>query len=131
MTLSLLPTLTATAKLDLAVGDNIGLVSVFLGNGDGTFRPRVDYPAGPLPSGSIGMGDFNGDGNLDLAVASLGSNSVSILLGNGDGTFRPWGSRFETGMEPHGVAVGDFRRNGKLGLAVPARSSNVVSILLQ
>ena len=118
-------------KLDLAVGDNIGLVSVFLGNGDGTFRDRVDYPAGPFPSGSIGIGDLNGDGNLDLVVASGGSNSVTILLGNGDGTFRPWGFRFDTGLFPQGVAVGDFRRNGRLGLAVPARSSNVVSILLQ
>ena len=34
------------------------------------------------------MGDFNGDGKLDLAVANYGSNTVSVLLGNGDGTFQ-------------------------------------------
>jgi hypothetical protein len=34
------------------------------------------------------MGDFNGDGHLDLAVANQGSNNVSLLLGNGDGTFQ-------------------------------------------
>jgi serine/threonine protein kinase len=118
-------------KLDLAVVDNIGLVSVFLGNGDGTFRTRVDYPAGFLPYGSIGIGDFNGDGSLDLAVASGGSNSVTILFGNGDGTFQPQGVRFGTGLVPQGVAVGDFNGNGRLDLAIPARYANVVSIMLQ
>ena len=34
-------------------------------------------------------GDFNGDHNLDLAVANWGGGTVSILLGNGDGTFKP------------------------------------------
>ena len=34
------------------------------------------------------MGDFNGDGKLDLAVANYGSNTVSVLLGNGNGTFQ-------------------------------------------
>jgi hypothetical protein len=115
----------------LAVVDNIGLVSVFLGNGDGTFRTRVDYPAGFLPYGSIGIGDFNGDGSLDLAVASGGSNSVTILFGNGDGTFQPQGVRFGTGLVPQGVAVGDFNGNGRLDLAIPARYANVVSIMLQ
>ena len=118
-------------KLDVAVVDNIGLVSIFLGNGDGTLQPRVDYPAGSLPFGSIGIGDFNGDGKLDLAVAGGGSNLVTILFGNGDGTFQPRGVRFGTGLLPQGVAVGDFNANGRLDLAVPARTSNVVSVMLQ
>lgn len=90
----------------------------------------MDDPADSLPFGSIGIGDFNGDGNLDLAVASCGSNSVMILLGNGDGTFQPQGVRFGTDLVPQGVAVGDFIGNGKLDLAIPARYSNVVSSLL-
>ena len=66
-----------------------GTVSVVLGNGDGTFQPPAYYPAGSELSpyqGSLVVGDFNGDGRLDLAVAGLG---VSVLLGNGDGTFQP------------------------------------------
>ena len=42
----------------------------------------VDYPY------SIAVGDFNGDGKLDLAVANSGNSTVSVLLGNGNGTLR-------------------------------------------
>src|SRR5205823_6165543 len=48
---------------------------------------RADYATG-FESGAVGVGDFNGDGKLDLAVTNFGINTVSILLGNGDGTFR-------------------------------------------
>jgi hypothetical protein len=64
-----------------------GGVSILLGNGDGTFRPAVNYAAGTSPT-SLVAADFNHDGNLDLAVANSLSDYVSILLGNGDGTFR-------------------------------------------
>jgi hypothetical protein len=66
-------------------------VSVLLGNGDGSFRAPVSYPVGSSP-GSVAVGDFNGDGHLDLVTANGFSgfgNTVSVLLGNGDGTFGP------------------------------------------
>jgi hypothetical protein len=77
--------------LDLAVangGDppNPGnSISVLLGKGDGTFQAAQTYAAGFLPS-SVAAGDFNHDGNLDLAVASQWG--VSILLGDGTGAFQ-------------------------------------------
>ena len=40
-----------------------------------------------LAPNSVAVGDFNRDGNPDLAVANYGSNNVSILLGNGGGAF--------------------------------------------
>ena len=74
-------------KLDLAVA-NYGSdnVSVFLGNGDGTFRAAVDYAtgSGSWPQ-SLAAADFNGDGKLDLAVATS-NTGTSVLLGKGDGT---------------------------------------------
>jgi hypothetical protein len=86
--------LQGDGRLDLVVtnkGDpygNGGVVSVFAGNGDGTFQAPVSYAAGLLPW-SVAVADFNGDGVPDLAVANRGSHDVSVLLGNGDGTFQP------------------------------------------
>src|SRR5262245_764293 len=76
--------------LDLAVANAPfpnGAVSVLLGNGDGSFQTPRTLPAGSLPS-SVVVGDVNGDGHLDLAVANSGSGNVSVFLGNGDGSFK-------------------------------------------
>ena len=63
-------------------------MSVLLGNGNGTFQAAVNYAAGTHPQ-SVAVGDFNGDGRADLAVASYGSNNVSILLGTSGTRFVP------------------------------------------
>jgi hypothetical protein len=108
-------------KLDLAVANycgndprclSAGSVSIFLGNGDGTFQPQVQY-ATENGSESVAVGDFNHDGKLDLAVANVQSNTVSILLGNGDGTFQPEIS-YATDVAPYSVALGDFTGDGNL-----------------
>jgi hypothetical protein len=116
-------------KLDMVVtngGSNS--ISILLGNGDGTFRAAVDYPAGTSPS-SVAVGDFNGDGKLDLAVANFGSNDVSIFFGNGDGTFQA-AVNYAAGTNPSSVAVGDFISDGRLDLAVANFGSLNVSVLL-
>ena len=121
-------------KLDLAVaipapGDQgPGAVSILLGNGDGTFRPRVDYPtsAGAI---RIDVGDFNQDGKLDLAVSTVGP-SVDILLGNGDGTFQPALS-FPTGGRPWNPVAADFNGDGHLDVATGNFDDGTISVLLQ
>jgi hypothetical protein len=116
-------------KLDLAVANSDGYVSVLLGNGDGTFQAGVNYDAGAAPD-SVAVGDFNGDGTTDLAVASgAGTPSVSVLLGNGDGTFQV-AVGYSAGSSSASIAVGDFNGDGKLDLAVANYYSNDVSILL-
>src|SRR5215471_9093778 len=62
------------------------------------------------------VGDFNGDGKLDLVVANQGSNTVSVLLGKGDGTFQA-AVNYADGTGPNSVTVGDFNRDGNLDLA--------------
>lgn len=116
-------------RTDLAVANhNANSVSIFLGNGDGTFQNAVGYPAGVSPS-AITVGDFNGDGNADLAVANGPSNSVSVLLGNGDGTFQAAVS-YAAGATPVSLAVGDFNGDGKLDLAAADEAGNKVAVLL-
>ena len=67
-------------KPDLVVTNlNSADVSVFLGNGNGTFQNAVGYGAGRDPR-SVAVGDFNGDGKPDLVVANSGSGNVSVLL---------------------------------------------------
>lgn len=64
-----------------------GNIAIFLGNGDGTFQPAVNYDTlGVEPSG-IAFGDFNNDLSPDLAVTDLRSGDVTILLNNGNGVF--------------------------------------------
>src|SRR5262249_56535719 len=89
-------------KADLAVvNEGSNTVSILLGNGDGSLRPKTDFATGTQPWG-LAVGDFNGDGKLDLVVANRGANSLSILLGNGDGSFQP---RTDTVLPPTPVTL--------------------------
>ena len=109
-------------------GECVSLL-ILLGNGDGTF---VQSSAIPIPIGGIqstAVGDFNGDGQLDLAVTDSGGNAVMILLGSGDGTFKATASP-ATGVGPTSIAVADFNGDGRLDLAVTNSGSNNVTILL-
>jgi hypothetical protein len=91
------------------------------------FAPAVNYPVGNNPY-SVAIGDFNGDGKLDLAVANKNDNSLSILLGNGDGTFQA-GGIFPTDS-PIFVTAADLNHDGKLDLVTGNNFSNHISVLL-
>ncbi|MBI1746366.1 MAG: VCBS repeat-containing protein [Acidobacteria bacterium] len=116
---------------DLAVANyNDNNVSIFLGNGDGTFRAPVNYGVGTQPRSVVAARLGSLDNYLDLAVVNEGSNHVSILLGNGDGTFRQ-AQNYGVGTTPKAIAVGQFRIGANpLDLAVANYGSNNVSILL-
>jgi hypothetical protein len=123
-------------KLDLAVANTCDdTVSMLLGKGDGTFMPQATFAVGVPPPGSppppninfgptfLAASDFDGDGNLDLAVANLFSD-MSLLLGKGDGTFQA--ARFlTTRYGSQQIAVGDFDGNGTSDLAVLSRAGMV------
>jgi hypothetical protein len=118
---------------DLAVGNaSSNNVTILLGDGSGDFSAAATSPeaAGDSPV-SVAVGDFNGDGKQDQAVANQSSDNVTILLGDGSGNFTTAATSPEAaGGVPGSVAVGDFDRNGKDDLAVANRFSNNVTILL-
>jgi len=95
-------------------------------NGDGTFGTVVVTPLSGIGfSPVLGVGDFNGDGKLDLVVASTAQftyqQTLSIFLGNGDGTFNAGGTITYGGTTPQfasAIFVGDFNRDGKQDVLV-------------
>lgn len=98
-------------RADLAFATGTG-ITIFLGNGDGTFHPFANYTC---TCRGVVTGDFNGDGKLDLAVPG-----VLVLLGNGDGTFGPPTLAFPTGGSY--VGVGDFNHDGKPDLVASLKN---------
>src|SRR5439155_4725741 len=96
-----------------------------------SFVESNDFAVGAGPV-SVAVGDFNGDGVPDLAVASFGNSlgdpgGVSVLLGNSDGTLQTARS-FAAGSRPTSVAVGHFNLDEAADLAV-ANSSGVTVLL--
>ncbi|MCB2154466.1 VCBS repeat-containing protein [bacterium] len=89
------------------------VMSVFIGNGDGTFSERVDYTTYGGPT-SIVSEDFDGDGHIDLA-AMAGRNRLDLFLGNGDGTFQIPVSCVTLRGEGK-LLAGDFDEDGDIDL---------------
>lgn len=130
----------ADGKADLAVttysSPTSGGVSVFLGNGDGTFAAPVNYVFDFAPA-TVLSADFNGDGKADLLIGSnQNSFNVSILLGNGDGTFQPINDNIiqndpylESYLGPR-LSVEDFNGDGKTDLAFVSGNGGTVIVLL-
>jgi FG-GAP-like repeat/Abnormal spindle-like microcephaly-assoc'd, ASPM-SPD-2-Hydin len=107
-------------------------ISVLLGNGDGTFQPPINNDSfSPTPPDALGVGDFTGDGKLDVVVAGQfdASSQAVVLLGNGDGTFQT-GATYTILDAPQTVAVADFRNIGKLDLAIGSYLFSEVGVLL-
>jgi hypothetical protein len=98
-------------------GGNYGNIAVLMGKGDGTFDKPVRYHAGNDPYQLV-LSDFNGDGNLDAAVASPNDvNTIRVLLGKGDGTFAA-AKAYPSGLYPISIASADFNGDGIPDLAV-------------
>jgi VCBS repeat protein len=113
-------------NLDLVVVNSLfseTVLSVALGNGDGTFRNPYSFDAGVFPPNSIAVGDFNGDGIPDAAIASRQTfcdpetgfcdttGAVTVFLGTGGGLF---GAPTDINPVPGAgsIAIGDFNGDG-------------------
>ena len=105
-----------------------GTVSVLLNAGDGTFPDQTIHGLGIDPF-SVDLGDLDGDGDLDMALAVRGSDAVQIMINNGDGTFVV-GTPVPAGDFSAFVVIGDLDGDGDLDLAVTNWTEDVVSIFL-
>jgi hypothetical protein len=78
---------------------------------------------------SVVTGDFNKDGNLDLAASNQTSNTVSIFTGTGIGAFGA-ATSFAVGSAPTALIAGDFNNDGSLDLATANTTASTISILI-
>jgi subtilisin-like proprotein convertase family protein len=102
-------------------------VTVLLGNGDGSFAVQDDFPVGAAPL-SLLAGDFDRDGDIDLATANFDSDNVTILLGDGAGNFATQ-LNLAAGNGPTAMVAGDFDGDGHTDLAAANRIGNSVRVL--
>ncbi len=102
-------------------------ISVFLGNGDGTFQTQVVYAVGSLPERVL-TADVNADGYPDIIVANTGSGTISVLLNNGDGTFKP--QITYAAASPVGLGIQDLNHDGSPDIVAGDYYANTLSVLL-
>jgi len=106
-----------------------GVVSIWIGSGNGFFTQATQIPVGNTPD-ALAVGDFNGDGHIDIAVANQLGNTVQILAGNGADAFTAFAAQ-PAGSSPVQLGVADFNGDGRLDLVVADAGSNLLPVLLQ
>ena len=122
--------LNGDGKIDLVVtngGPMSNAVSIWLGNGDGTFQPPTDYRSGRRPLG-VSFADFNNDRIRDLLVINGERDSFSTFLGNGNATFQA-GHDSGANAGPNFGVSRDFNGDHRADVAIVNLQSSDLSIL--
>ncbi len=112
---------------DAAVGGENGLVALLLGDGAGGFGAPTQFAATNV--WQLVAADFNGDTNLDLAVANGSAATVTLLFGNGAGGF-PTITPVSVGVGANSMAARDLDGDGDLDLVVASNSGANIAVVL-
>jgi hypothetical protein len=110
----------------VAAGNNAPVVSVLLGNGDGTFAGTIYAMGSGFSTGGIVVRDFNGDGRADVVNATYALNGLIVRLGQADGTLGPAALYAGAGQCVE-IAAGDLNRDGWLDVVTTKFVSNQFS----
>jgi len=122
--------LNGDEKIDLVVtngGPMSNAVSIWIGNGDGTFQQPTDYRSGRRPLG-VSFADFNNDHVKDMLVINGERDSFSTFLGNGNATFQAGRDSGANAGPNYGLAR-DFNGDRRTDVAIVNLQSNDLSIL--
>lgn len=120
--------LNSDSNLDLVVGNfNTNSLSVFLGNGTGTFSSFSTYTL-TSPAGDLQLGDFNNDGKTDIATCHFTSSQACVLLGTGTGSFGSCTS-LSSMFGIYAITINDFNNDGNKDI-VGVNGSGVFYTLL-
>jgi len=118
--------LSALAHVDLTLATGCAVPS---------FADALAFDAGSAPF-AVAVGDLNGDGKLDLTVATFRSDfsgdldaGVWVLLSNRKGSFEP-AVKYEAGSGPRALAVGDLNGDGKPDIAVASLPDSTISVFV-
>ena len=124
-------------RLDLVIGGFSGHpedasadgVSILLGDGGGAFRLLAGSPfaAGRTPVAVV-VGDLNGDGAPEIAVANMAGDTLTVLARGPNGRYRTMATIPASGAEA--VAIGDLNHDGKGDLVIAAMKSHEVLVVL-
>ena len=121
-------------RLDIVVANSgDGSIAIFLANGTGTFLNRTVYSTGSRSQPySVAVLDIDNDGQLDIAVANYGANSVGIFLGHGNGSFSNQ-MAFDTGFgsHPFALAVGDVNNDNLTDVVAANNGYGNIDILMK
>ena len=128
--------LNQDGKIDLAIasGNTSAPITIWKGNGDGSFTQQTSPTVGSVSVASFSVADFNGDGKPDLIYntsSPTATGDIYIVLGNGDFTFQSPSTGVSTlGNDTLSLAVGDFNGDGYSDVAVGNYSSDSVAVYL-
>src|ERR1022692_1204850 len=103
------------------------VIAIYLNAGNGAFGTPTLIPTAATSPEFLAVGDFVGNGHLDLAVTD--GSAVDVFLGDGSGNFSQ-GVGAAVGSGPVSIAVADFNGDGKQDLAVLNQADGTVSVLL-